>query len=810
MSRKQNFDPFDDLIDELQNGDERPSIPPTFKTNLRHQLLKQYEKPRFFWGNVRQWAGTAVALGALAFIIVYAWSIISQPPEAGDTVAVTRPATLAATTLEPTTQATATIEASVTPTLLAEAPEGLAQWPIAGMGILELLDVSISQPVTAGQPMLVHFTWRAPSQLNPNYTVSAHLSAQNGELLVQADAPLREESVVYNDTAYINTFLSLWLPETATPGSYSLGAMVYDNTTGEQLKQDNNETELYVFDVQVLVAEALPDNNPNNVWLVSATQHARSSVSDPIVLDITIGYEIESDEDVTLEVLYAPSDWDSQETAPHPMLNLQERIPLPDKAGVYTFTFTESPEAMLTFVGTDHPVIVMKLVSAVGTVSNGVQSFDVLATVEAIGFFIDLNRTIEMQYNKPDVTAVTTPEHAPNDVWLISATQHARSSADAVVTLEITVGYQFESDEEVILKPLYANPNWESASGERSPIDGLSEAITLTEKSGIQTIIFSASPAEMRQIVGTDQPVLVMQLGYLSDDGNGRRELNILAMPTITDFAIDLTNTEEVAYESDFSIGASPTQTEDAGPVYLESIVQKERHTAVVTVEVILEHTLPDATTQLFLVNPDWDYDLTNIQSFQRFMPQPGQPGLFVTATSDQIREATGTDHPIVAAIIEPSDPSNGTAIVQKFPQFPFDLTNNEEIRYTPVNDKSNWNYLEIIELSPPVSSILSNETTFTVTVKYNLVSMDTAVIFTLLLPYQGGDAIVGDDVQTISRGQGELTFSFNFELLETGTTSDWLLELRMHDPAEGISPSALATTMPHDNFPNDLYHFEP
>ncbi|MBK8906239.1 MAG: hypothetical protein IPM53_33985 [Anaerolineaceae bacterium] len=139
--------------------------------------------------------------------------------------------------------------------------------------------------------------------------------------------------------------------------------------------------------------------------------------------------------------------------------------------------------------------------------------------------------------------------HDANDVWLISATQHARSSADATVTLEITVGYQFESDKEVMLIPLYANPNWESASGGRSPIDGLSEAITLTEKSGTQTITFSENPAVMRQIVGTDQPVLVMQLGYLSEDENGRRELNILAMPTITDFDIDLTSTEEITYE---------------------------------------------------------------------------------------------------------------------------------------------------------------------------------------------------------------------------------------------------------------------
>jgi hypothetical protein len=192
-----------------------------------------------------------------------------------------------------------------------------------------------------------------------------------------------------------------------------------------------------------------------------------------------------------------------------------------------------------------------------------VYAWGVMSRPGAAGGPVDVTRPVQSTPEptaRPVETAVPTPEHAPNDVWLISATQHARSSVDAMVTLDITVGYQFEADEEVILKPLYANPNWESASGGRSPIDGLSEAITLTEKTGTQTITFSASPAEMRQIVGTDQPVLVMQLGYLSEAENGRRELNILAMPTLTGFVIDLARTHEMQYyEPDYTAVVSGT-----------------------------------------------------------------------------------------------------------------------------------------------------------------------------------------------------------------------------------------------------------
>ncbi|WP_420627603.1 hypothetical protein [Candidatus Leptofilum sp.] len=145
-------------------------------------------------------------------------------------------------------------------------------------------------------------------------------------------------------------------------------------------------------------------------------------------------------------------------------------------------------------------------------------------------------------------TAVTNPEPAPNGVWLIAATQEARSSADAPITLEITVGYQFAVDEAVTLKPLYAHPEWDMANFGRVPIDGLGEEIVLDGHAGTHTFTFSESPTLMREVVGSDQPMLVMQLAYLADDGVGDTRLHILAMPTFTGFAIDLTSSEEIVY----------------------------------------------------------------------------------------------------------------------------------------------------------------------------------------------------------------------------------------------------------------------
>jgi hypothetical protein len=78
MSRNDKLNQFDDLIDELQRNDKRPSTPRAFKQDLRSQLLNQYDNPGFSLATLGRWAGTAVALGVLALIVVFSWNSIGR------------------------------------------------------------------------------------------------------------------------------------------------------------------------------------------------------------------------------------------------------------------------------------------------------------------------------------------------------------------------------------------------------------------------------------------------------------------------------------------------------------------------------------------------------------------------------------------------------------------------------------------------------------------------------------------------------------------------------------------------------------
>lgn len=359
MTRNDNLNQFDDLIDELRQGDERPYPPRAFKNQLRSNLLNQYGKSSFSLNNLGRLARTAVALGVLGFIVIYAWSVLSQPGAAGGPIDVTRP-----------------VQATPKPTILPVEPE-LAASSFRDGPLLNRHALSATQ-VNPGDTLNVTLFW--DGEAAPNTNVALHLTDASGILFSQADQPLTAEMT-----------LSLPIPETLADGVYEIVVVRYDAATG--VRQDSF-----------------------------------------LLQEIGVG------------------------------------------------------------------------------------------------------------------TAVPIPERAPNDVWLIAATQHARQSADDPIMLEITVGYQFAVGESVTLKPLYAAPDWESATGGRLPIDGLGDEIVLDGSSGTYTFIFSENPATMREIVGTDQPVIIMQLAYQSEDASGNGRLNILTMPTLSDFAMDLTSTEEIAY----------------------------------------------------------------------------------------------------------------------------------------------------------------------------------------------------------------------------------------------------------------------
>ncbi|MAU01516.1 MAG: hypothetical protein CL608_30635 [Anaerolineaceae bacterium] len=399
-----------------------------------------------------------------------------------------------------------------------------------------------------------------------------------------------------------------------------------------------------------------------------------------------------------------------------------------------------------------------------------------------------------------------------DEISIIKVTQLTRTDPDETITLEVTIDYKLVSVDEAVLSLSFVHPSWGTSLDDyRYPnYNALGEQYPIQAGTGSVTITATIDPETITSALNSNEFGLMTRLW--ATDENGQQTSDLILMGFNQRMSFNVQSLEEI----NFSLGDGPPNdaltapTEEENPVLLESVVQQERHTAVVTFQIIVEEPVLNANLQLFLVNPNWDFDRTNIQSFQLFLPRTNEEGLFVTATPEQIRQATGTDHPIIAAVLEPFDATNGTNIVQKFPEFPFDLTSREEIRYTPVNDKSNRNYLEIVDLTPPVGSTLRDETTFAITVQYNLVSLDAAELVTWLTPFAWGPAIAGNDVQTISQGEGEITFSFSFEPLETNVESDWALVIKMVDPAEEFPQTALATASPHDNFPDDIYHYKP
>ncbi len=734
MSRNKNLNQFDDLVDELKQTEERPSLPPTFKTELRGQLLDQYEQSGFSWGNVRQWAGTAVALGVLALIVFISWSSLSRQSGAAS-------AFMDAVDVPGRDEFIVYDQLRIELPVWTDQDTGLTEMTAESWQSLdgtffrgEVVDANGKQRVFAqadGQ-----FLWRGTYDSNVErmetvslqyfdvYHALAHAEGWAGN----ATTPPFYDDVGWDGLVQtvlrldwqcegaecVNKYLvepplgvssrggeyepygwgvSLIDTETTANGrsltTYLIGYYPnQDGLSGSQyrlVKLDSSShavVEVADYDGetllrrlervthQIMTSADLPEDQftrlPPGTGVSYVLPEGRTTAETRLLAAPNGEPEatLTADTLVTLSGLMANQlavvqngttwqyitvpgvgqGWVDEANLQWPLTSDGQLVDL-DTSGLPTAVPLQTQLTILQTYRTELQAILpqssgeeialfeqalieieaeiarleQQISEGETAVSGAINSPSLLthhlsaAEVDpgetlAVTLFwegepaanttiavhlTDSSGTLLSQQDQPydetmevsvtvpetaddsaynlvvipyDATtgtrldslllkeilveaAVTSPtQHATNDVWLISATQYARTSTSDPVTLKITVGYQFESDEEVILKPLYANPNWESSSGGRIPIDGLSDSITLTEKSGTQTITFSANPDEMRQIVGTDQPVLVMQLGYLSEAENGRRELNILAMPTLTDFVIDLARTHEMQY----------------------------------------------------------------------------------------------------------------------------------------------------------------------------------------------------------------------------------------------------------------------
>ncbi len=962
MSRNKNLDQFDNLIDELKQEAERPSIPPAFKAELRGQLLNHYEQSRFSWGNLRQWAGTAVALSVLALIVFFSWSSLSQQSGAAsahmgtvdvpgrdefivyDQLRLELPvwadqdpgwAEMTAeswqsldgtffrgevvdaqgrqrvfaqgdgqflwhSTYDSSVERMETVAlqyfdiyhalahdigwgglvqsvlrldwnctaAACVENYLVEPPLGVnslgGEYEPFGWGVSLIetettangrslttyrIDYSPNQDGTTGSQ------YRLVTLDSSSHTV-VEVADYDGETLLRRLERVSHQIMTSRDLADdqfirlpVGLGVSYILPEGRTAAETPLLA----SPSGEEHAILNPDTQLTLSGLMNNQLAVFEDNVvwqyvtvPNVgqgwvdesklVWPLTSngelvnmdTSLLPTAVPTETQLTILQTYRTELQallptisgeereqlngalQQIEAEIVRLQAQLGNNGETAANNLRVLAQFPLAFGDGFHLLDFSISPQ---TFVpgqpvqvnlsweisarpSADYTAFVHLVDQSGNLLAQTDQSLGASSTFvngtrhntnltlwlpdelpsDAFSIVAGLYDSATGQRLPSDSAGVYLAEievaedtaviqRAPNDVWLIAATQHARASASDPIILDVTVGYQFEADEEVELHALYGSPDWETVRDGRIPLDGLEEPVLLAEKAGTYSIRFTSTVEEMRHGGGTDQPVLVLQLGYKGIDENGNNRLNILAMPTITDFAIDLTSTEEITFPSaqamnqhavvsgtsgnGLTLRRTPTgepvaildegsivllldeprlesegllwqavetsdgqmgwveadfisypngfmpldngTAEEMGPVqeteqpvHLESVVQEERHTAVVTLQVIVEQSMPDARLQLFLVNPDWDFDRTKLQSFQLFLPRTGEEGYFVTATPEQIRQATGTDNPIVAAILEPLDATNGTTIVQTFPEFPFDLTSREEIRYKP------------------------------------------------------------------------------------------------------------------------------
>lgn len=518
MSRNDNLNQFDNLIDELQRSDERPSAPRAFKQELRGNLLKQYEERTLSaqanW-NLWRFAGGVAGVLLLITTIIGFGQAMSQAATATNTESV-----------EETDFPTVTPDTNSLPL---ELPRDLGD-------NIRLVGFSFSQNSTLSssqfdQLLQVNLSWETTGQPTVDYTAFVHLLDADGNLVAQADQSLGETSTFANGTR-VDASFDLALPD--TPGTYLFTTGLYDSNTGQQLLENNTLQGLALTLFEV----------PANGLLTQLPAELGDSFR---LLD----FSLSTNQFVPGQPLQISLSW---ETTGRPTADYTAFVHLVDQSGNLLAQTDQSLGASSTFVNGTRPNTNLTLWLPddlpPGTFSIVIGLYD-----STTGQQLPADRPglYMVQIEVMADTAVPTPVRAPNDVWLISATQHARSSVDAPVTLEITVGYQFESNEVVILEPFYANPNWESVLDGTLPIDGLGEHIPLTEKAGTRTIIYTDSPDYMHQRTNTVQPVLVMQMGYLIEHEDGRREFKILAIPTITDFAIDLTSIEEITYEMELA-----------------------------------------------------------------------------------------------------------------------------------------------------------------------------------------------------------------------------------------------------------------
>ena len=289
----------------------------------------------------------------------------------------------------------------------------LALWEILARNLLTKLPAELGDhfrligfshsppPYQPGQPLQVTLSWETTGRPTADYTAFVHLLDQNGNLVAQADQVLGETSTFVNGTRP-RTSLTMWLPDDLSPGTFLLTTGLYDNSTGQRLPDNDNGSDLYLMQI-VVTPEPVWDNLTDRVWIISAAQSERATVSAPITFEVTLGVELTSADEAILKLFYTNPAWQTQTEGRLPVDGLgEDQIVYPNTETV-TISAVLDPIEMVANVKTNTPILMAQL----GTLNPDKlwqSSFDtsILSTFMDVQFDLQSLDEIEYQFDDHD------------------------------------------------------------------------------------------------------------------------------------------------------------------------------------------------------------------------------------------------------------------------------------------------------------------------------------------------------------------------------------------------------------------------
>lgn len=266
------FKPFQPLMDELSDPQNKPVVPPldaTFQRQLRAQLLGQQTGglSRQAVGRLWGFAATAVLLIMLVVGIGNLWLTLARQPDPA-AVPVARPT---ATVLTPTPTLVglpSTLDGEPTrvpapaPTLAPFAEpltwQTAVSFPLPiGDGLqIEAMTVQ-NERLVVGETAVLTLTWNATAFPTANYTSFVQLHDSSGGVVAQADMPLGATSE-WQVPGAVAVAYALPLPLPAPNPPYQLFVGLYDAATGQHLQEAGADG--MVLLVQIDLAAAVADD----------------------------------------------------------------------------------------------------------------------------------------------------------------------------------------------------------------------------------------------------------------------------------------------------------------------------------------------------------------------------------------------------------------------------------------------------------------------------------------------------------------------------------------------------------------------